>query len=357
MLKIVLSNPDDTSQEIDYNIRPINHELGHDWRAEIENLLQDPYQLNKNFCFLGFPTTPRNLEYLCQQMNRYIFEINTFDWTRVGLDPYRIEEWFTPDAVRFGLEYPVPAVLNENMLPLHLKHDIMNRIHNHFEILQGTVESPGRYWANAPTLIRHAIGQINTICHEIESLVLSQRKAHFKPEWLRPSQIMSFTPNAPRHELKPSHRKQFLANGYDRQMGIAYMHWSQIGKTLFEVWRDEGAPRLTETMCSAITHLKYWTGEFDVEWGHDVVYGAGYDWHDQQMDSFYAWLEQNGFDPYDTSLSLGHLPVGEIDLKQAFGTTEDQEVWRILGQHLNVKRIEGHRRVRTYDYTWRDQDV
>ena len=187
------------------DIREMHHALGHDWRNEVENLLQDPYQLNKNFCFLGFPTTPRNLDYLCQQMNRYVRDINCYDWTRHGLDPAWIEEWFTPDSVRFGLEYPVPKQLNENMYPLHVKHGIMNRIHNHFEILQGTVEAPSEYWLAADAATRHAIGQINTICHEIESLVLSQRKAHFKPEWLRPSQIMSFTPNAPRHEIGRAH--------------------------------------------------------------------------------------------------------------------------------------------------------
>ena len=47
------------------------------------------------------------------------------------------------------------------------------------------------------------------------------------------------------------------------------MHWCQIGKTLMEVYRDEGAPVLTDTVCEAITHLKYYSGEFDVEWGND----------------------------------------------------------------------------------------
>ncbi len=40
-----------------------------------------------------------------------------------------------------------------------------------------------------------------------------------------------------------------------------------MGKTLYEVFRDEGAPKMTEAMCSEINHQKYYSGEFDIEWG------------------------------------------------------------------------------------------
>jgi len=70
--------------------------------------------------------------------------------------------------------------------------------------------------------------------------------------------------------LTDEHRQGFLTNGYDRVFGGVYMHWTQIGKTLFEVFRDEHAPELTATVCEAITELKYFSGEFDVEWGKSV---------------------------------------------------------------------------------------
>jgi hypothetical protein len=66
-------------------------------------------------------------------------------------------------------------------------------------------------------------------------------------------------------------KQGFVTNGYDRQFGHVYMHWAQIGKTLFEVWRDEGAPDLTDTVCKAINSLEYYSGEFDIEWGKDVT--------------------------------------------------------------------------------------
>mgnify|MGYP003340973819 FL=1 len=112
------------------------------------------------------------------------------------------------------------------------------------------------------------------------------------------------------------------------------MHWCQIGKTLFEVWRDEGAPELTDTICEAITELKYYSGEFDVEWGKDVVYGGIREWHTKLMNEFYTWLKENKRDPKDINLSLGYLPLGQVTIRESFGTTSEFDVWNILSNHL-----------------------
>ena len=186
----------------------------------------------------------------------------------------------------------------------------------------------------------------------IESLVLSQRKQLTAPEWVRPSQITTFL-HADRYKLSDDHRKGF-SNGYDRKFGHVYMHWAQIGKTLFEVFRDEKAPMLSETMCEEITHLEYYSGEFDVEWGNSVVYGTNRPWHDQLIDEFNNWLQINDLDPTDTSLSLGHLPIGEINVKTSFGTTDEMMVRDILSKYLDIYKIEVDDISNTFDYCWTD---
>lgn len=356
MLRVILSNPNDPKDEIDYTIKHFDHKLGQDWRQAIENILQGQYLLNKNFCFLGFPNPPRSLEYLCDQLNQAVYAINTYDWEQHGLTPYRIEEWFSPDVIRFGPEYPPPPAMHKNMFFSTLKHEVMNRLHNHFERLQGTVENISPYFQAAPAHLRKAMGRLNTCCHEIESLVIAQRQSVMSPEWLRPSQIMSYD-RAPRIELLPEHRELFKQNGYDRKFGNVYMHWAQIGKTLFEVFRDEHAPVLTDTICEAIKPLRYYSGEFDIEWGRDIVLGGSHWWHNKQIAEFKDWLVDNNIDPDDTNHSLGYLPIGEIDIAGAFGTTDCFAVWDILGKHLNVKRIEGYQYAHDYNYTWAEQDV
>jgi hypothetical protein len=356
-VKIVLRDPMNKSDQIDYDIIPNDTELSQDWVAALKGILQKGNLLEKNFCFMGFPFTARSLSYLCNELNAAILKINIFNqskiWQNAGLESYLIEDFFTPEVVRFGDEYPVGW--GPDNLGFKLKHSVMNRLHNHFEVLQGTVWKLSEYYKLADYETKYAIRQLNNLCHEIENLVLSQRKKLTVPQWMRPSQITTFL-HADRYDLKDTHREGFLTNSYDREFGKVYMHWTQIGKTLFEVFRDEGAPELTNTVCEAITELKFYSGEFDVEWGASVVYGGEATWHTTMMDEFRAWLIANDRDPADSRLSLGHLPLGEITLKESFGTKHQESIWHILSSHLDIYRIEVDGVTHTYDYCWSDLD-
>ena len=309
---------------------------------------------------MGFPKTARTLDYLCQELNRAVFQINIFNATRIwedhGLKSYIIEDYYTPDTVRFSSEYPIAMGGSDiNQLGLDIKHGVMNRLHNYFEHLQGTVEHLSPYYKLADYETKYAIRQLNIICHEIENLVLSQRKLVTAPKWQRPSQITTFL-HADRYPLEDEHRQGFVNNGYDRRFGHVYMHWAQIGKTLFEVFRDEHAPKLDKTTCDAITQLQYYSGEFDIEWSMDVTYGGTYPWHDQEQDQFKSWLVENGLDPLDPKLSLGYLPIGEIDFQASFGTNDPYTVWDKLSDHLDIYAIEVNGIKATFDYCWSDPD-
>jgi hypothetical protein len=357
-VKVTLRNPVNKSETWDYWIIPDDHQLARDWIAALKELLQSGRPLEKNYCFMGFPNTARSLDYLCKELNHSIIQINNFNasgiWQAAGLESYVIEEWFCPDVVRFGNEYPIGDG-QWRALGLKVKHGVMNQIHNHFETLQGTVWNLSEYYKLADYNTKYSIRQLNNLCHEIETLILSQRKAATQPNWVRPSQITSFL-QAQRYDLKSEHRKLFLTNGYDRRFGGVYMHWSQIGKTLFEVFRDEHAPRLTDTICEAITELKYYSGEFDVEWGNDVAYGQGLKWHDQEQDRFRQWLVDNNRDPEDVNLSLGYLPIGRVDLIKSFNTENPTKIREILGKYLDIYQIQIDNATGVYDNCWSDDD-
>ena len=348
-IKIVLRNYQ-TGATQDYNIIPNDSAIARDWIAALEqDVLQKSLHLDKNYCFHGFPNTQRDLEFLCNELNRHIFTIN-----QSNLD-YTIEEWFAPDVVRFGSEYPVGRLTDNPVNKgLQLKHEVMNVLHNHFEVLEGTVENPSKYIRDMTVQVRYAVRQLNLLCHEIETLVMSQRKAIQDPHWVRPSQITQFN-RTPRHLLSDEHRQGFIDNCYDRELGGVYMHWCQIGKTLMEVYRDEGAPVLTDTVCEAITHLKYYSGEFDVEWGNDVTFKKS-PWHQAEVINFNNWLVENNFNPFDTSLSSGYLKLGDVDLLNSFGTTDAQEIWKQLGDYLDIVRIECGQHSATNEYHWSDSN-
>jgi len=348
-IKVTLQNPFNNDDKIAYYIRPNDTKLAQDWVNALKEILDQNLTLEKSFCFLGWPDSARTVEYLCDELNKSVEIINRYDYTQHGLEDYIIEEWFHPNTVRFPDTYPIETRVRSDSVEAHLasqeaiglktKHSIMNQLHNHFERLEGTVESPSPYGQVSPPEVRNAIRQLNNICHELESLILSQRKQRVAPEWIRPSQITTFF-KATRYELTDDHRQGFITNGYDRKFAHVYMHWTQIGKTLIEVFRDEDAPDLDEATCEAITHLQYYSGEFDIEWGRSITRNNDCPWHDRELLKFENWLIKHGLDPRDPKLSLGYLELGYVELEKSFGTTDSFEIWKQMSSHLDIERIE-----------------
>lgn len=363
-VKIVLRNPVSKTDHIDYIIDVHDHKLSQDWIVALKKLLQNGNLLEKNYCFMGFPKTQRTVDYLCEQLNQAVRQINRFcmtnTWQSNGLKEFYIEDYYCEETVRWPADYGIghPFVknsLNEYSPGLMPKHNVLNRLHYYFEQLQGTVDHLSPYYKQADYETKYAIRQLNNCCHELENIILSQRKEIISPYWVRPSQINTWI-NANRYTLDDHHRQGFVDNGYDRVLGGVYMHWAQIGKTLFEVWKDEGAPELTETVCSAITHLEHYSGEFDIEWGNDVVYGDKCPWHVDEQNQFKSWLVKNNLDPKNPKLSLGYLPIGQVDLLSGFGTNNYQEIWKTLSNYLDVYRVEVDGVSAQFDYCWTDKD-
>jgi hypothetical protein len=351
---MTLRNPVNKSEFLPVYIRPNDTELAYDWTQALRAELLRNSELEKNYCWHGWPDSQRDLEYLTAELSRHAAIVNGFNstgiWQAAGLTTYDINTTYTPENVMI----PLTGVDKDGQRGGGVNHDVMNQVHNYFEHLQGTVENLSEYYKLATPEVKYSIRQLNNLCHEIETLCLSIRKKFYKPDWVRPSQITTFL-NATRHRLSGVHRQGFLDNGYDRRFAHVYMHWTQIGKTLMEVFNDEHAPHLDAATCDAITHLQYYSGEFDIEWGRDVCYGD-HQWHTDKIDEFHAWLRREGYDPRDVNLSLGYLEIAKIDLNRSFGTTDVNTIWKIMSRYLDIYSLEVDGIMAVYDYSWTDAD-
>jgi hypothetical protein len=351
---MTLRNPLDKSDLLPVFIEPNDTKLAQDWVIALSKELKRNGQLEKNYCWHGWPNGARDLEYLTKKLTQHTTIVNDFNqtgiWQQAGLKSYPLRTKFTPSDVM----NPITGIDKDGERGGGPNHDVMNEVHNYFENLQGTVENLSSYYKLASPNVKYSIRQINNLCHEIETLCLSIKKKYYKPDWVRPSQITTFL-NAHRYNLTDEHRQGFLSNSFDRKFAHVYMHWTQIGKTLMEVFRDEGAPHLDQATCDAITHLQYYSGEFDIEWGRDVCYGK-HDWHTSEINNFNAWLIREGYDPKDTTLSLGYLEIGKIDLEISFGTNDVSKIWEIMGNYLDIYSLEADGEHAIYDYSWSDPD-
>ena len=332
-ITIVLKSPR-TGSLLPVYIEVYNNSLSRRWLAALNQLLDSQYHLEKNYCFLGFADNPRNPELLCDQINVSIAAINAS-----GLD-YHIDDHFTVDNT-VGAKWL-------------LDHNRMNHLHRYFEDLQGRSGAMSPHYLAADAHTRWHIRQLNLLCHEYESLILSIRKKHTAPEWQRPSQLMCWL-NAPRFQLEPEDYELFGIETINREMGGVFVGVNKaVGKHHWEVFCDEGKDsRLGELTTSNMQSQTEAAGDFDIEWARDP---GSYPWQVKQLVEFREWLVANGFDPEDKSLTIGHPKVAQVNMIRSFGTTDYRAICAHLNEHLDVHKIRTSSAEATYEYRWTDVD-
>ncbi len=311
-----------------------DNSLSRKWLIALNDIIRNDLHLEKNYCWLGWTEHQRNAEYLCTQINRSIMAINAS-----ALD-YRIQDFFTPGTV-----------IQAN---LAIDHTRMNQLHRYFEDLQGTAGAMSPHFKAADDVTRWHIRQLNLLCHELESLVLSMRKANTAPEWRRPSQLMCWL-NAPRYELAEEDLELFGIETINRKLGGVYVGVNKaVGKHHWEVFQDEGRDsRIGELVTTSLRTQTQAAGDFDIEWARDP---GAYPWQIAQLAEFREWLARNGFDPDDAGLTIGHPQVGQVDLQRSFGTPDYQAIWAQLSTHLDVYSVRTSTAAATYNYSWSDPD-
>jgi hypothetical protein len=298
--------------------------------------------LEKNYCFFGFADCERNAAYLCDQINASIHAINQSD---LG---YPIHDVFTVDnTLQQG---PVGA----DLPGLKLHKEKFNSLHRYFEDLQGVSGGISTYYQKASPDLRWHIRQLNLLCHEFESWALSNRKKIQAPEWQRPSQLMCWL-NAPRFMLDPEDYEYFGIDTIARPTGGVFVGVNKaVGKHHWEVFQDEGRDsRLAELTTTTLRAQTEAAADFDIEWARDP---SDRPFMIKQLDDFRMWLQANGFDPDDKSLTIGHPQIGQIDLERSFETTDPEVIWSILSKFLDVLAVTTSDASAEYPYHWSDSD-
>ena len=318
-----------------------DNNLSHRWLQALNEVLVSGLPLQKNYCFLGFADGERDGRFLCEQINRSIEQINR------SAVAYHIDDHFSMSNTMTDDPVQLEECLEDG---LHIRHDRFNRLHKYFEDLQGVSGRMSHYWLAADPTVRWHISQLNLLCHEFEAWALSWRKKHTLPEWQRPSQLMCWN-HAPRFLLEPQDYDLFGIDTIARRLGAVYVGVNKaVGKHHWEVFQDEGRDsRIDELTTSTLRCQTEAAADFDIEWGQDPFMH-------RQLAEFRAWLEDNGFDPYDPALTIGHPQIGQVNLDRSFGTRDHFEIWRILKEHLDVAEVRTGQQRQTYDYHWQDAD-
>jgi len=316
-----------------------DNSLSRKWLRSLNDLLSNHYHLEKNYCFLGFAEGERNGKIILDQVNQSIEAINAAD-----ID-YLIDDHFTLDnTIEDGIDSS-----NRNLIRTKL-----NNLHRYFEDLQGVSGQMSTCYEKADAVTRWHIRQLNLLCHEFESWALSYRKLMQAPEWQRPSQLMCWL-NAPRFMLDIEDYQLFGIETINRPLGGVFVGVNKaIGKHHWEVFQDEGRDsRVDELVTDSLRSQSEAAGDFDIEWANNP---GNFEWQKKQLVEFRSWLLNNGFDPEDKTLTIGHPQIGQVDLIRSFGSEDYREIWQQLNNHLDVCAVRSSTVQATYEYRWDDQD-
>jgi hypothetical protein len=311
-----------------------DNSLSRKWLKALNLLLKDEYHLEKNYCFLGFANGERTPEYICEKINSSIQAVNH---SNIG---YTIDDYFD--------------IANTVDAEWRLNHSRMNQLHRYFEDLQGVAGAMSPYYTQADAGTRWHIRQLNLLCHEYESLILSIRKYHTAPEWQRPSQLMCWL-QAPRFELDTEDFELFGVETLNRSLGGVYVGVNKaVGKHHWEVFNDEGKDsKVAELTTTTLKSQTLAAGDFDIEWARDP---GAFPWQQKQLVEFKQWLIKNNFDPDDKSLTIGHPKVAQVNILASFGTTDYKKIWEQLANYQDVYKIRTSSAQATYTYRWSDPD-
>jgi hypothetical protein len=324
-----------TDQLLTVYIDVADNSLSRRWLAALNELLRTGNHLEKNYCFMGFPSGARSGGLIISEINRSIVAIQ-----------HTTPDYFLSD--HFTLANSINADLSIN-------HEHFNQLHRYFEDLQGTSGAMSPYYERADDETRWHIRQLNLLCHEFECWALSNRKVLTAPEWVRPSQLMCWL-RSPRFVLEAEDYDLFGIETINRELGGVYVGVNKaVGKHHWEVFQDEGkhGAMLDELTTTTMRGQTEAAGDFDIEWANNP---GAYEWQRRRLAQFREWLVANGIDPEDKTLTIGHPQVAQVDLHASFGTTDYRSIWAQLTEHMDVYSIKTSTATAEYKYTWSDPD-
>jgi hypothetical protein len=313
-IELVLRNPRQKNEKLSLFMDLYDKPITHRWLDQLKVSLKEKHHLEKNFCFLGWPKSHRNIDFLCRELNFHVKKINQYSQMGGWSKPYSIEESFSPELV-----------CNDEG---KLDQELMNKLHHHFAVLNGQVLRKSMYLDTASFDIKFSIRRLNLLCHELENYVDTlQNVKIYGPEVIGPGIIYSFI-DCKRMPLQEEDYDEFE---YRRFFGGVSVHYCQVGKRYDEAYEDRDKDATNEELSG----LQYYTGEFDTFWGF-----ANEDYYSQKLIEIKKWVKTIGKDPEDKKLSIGFLYIGEFNREKNFPHMKLSEIHDRISNYSDIYEVK-----------------
>lgn len=238
--------------------------------------------------------------------------------------------------------YPEYNNINEPFESLleNFDRDLLNKLHHHFELLQGQIWNPSSFLYKASGEERFAISKLNLCCHELEGYYDSMfRKDQGLDHGIYFYYSVCGTPSF--KEITANEKIQFSRT---IKNGMIYLHYAQTGKTWYEAYCDHDD--LVDV--DNITEHRLMSGEFSCYVGKEFEFIIDKDFKKFITDKGFAWDDPN--------LAIGYCPIGQIISIGNISIDNYQECQTLLEEYDDFYAIvldDGT--TKYYDYRHNDQ--
>lgn len=304
-LYIILRDTKNKNSDYKLTWKILNSPLSKEWVSLfIKNFIFSNHPIEKDYCLKGWVDSwdseySRNLQYLCDSMNKSISRVNRY-------------------MVPLGYDY-IDLDFSVEKLKSSEYQNLMNDIHHHFELLVGQVWRPSKWIGMADDQTKTAIRLLNNLCHEIEDAVKSinqHERLKRSPDYRVKHSSMHIHAslmgkNFEGRPFEKKIRKELTLEHYNsfsnfRKWGDIVLYYSQLGKRHIEAFYDRDE-KIDKTNISG---YRYVTGEFVISFVGSVL-GIT----ETEPPEFFEWLDRHGFDKNDPTLGLGYPRLAELILK------------------------------------------
>jgi len=223
-LRLDFCNQDNQNDIFSLTWQVMNIPPAQRWIRLLDQILKKNYPFETRY--VGFINGKRNHHFLSQKMNRCIEVINKDGRYKI------IERAQGPFTQEFS-----------------------NAIHHHFEVLSGPIWNRTKYFKESPIEVSIAVRGLNDLIHEMESY--DRGLINTKLGIDTGAAICNKFYNCEKEDLSSEDYEHF---SLEKDFGVITLHYSQIGKTWFEVFNDEDEDVYPE----AILPLRKMAPNFDI---------------------------------------------------------------------------------------------
>lgn len=201
-----------------------------------------------------------------------------------------------------------------------LTQDDLNYLHHVFEVYHGLYDQQdtNEFFKHAPKAVQDALGDLNIWIHRYESLNGIPR---FVATWKHKPY---------RDQLEDSEYQLFDLH---EQWGDLIVNYCEIGKTLYDLWRDNDQ-HIADAGFQPLKHVCFdFTVRFSNKSAETVkqTEQAVWNYYDQRQDFFAA----HGYTKHDPRLGLGFITIGKIKHHGC-----QQDLINSIAQHQKFKSIK-----------------